>query len=86
MKVAVDTANHTLNVGPREVNNSVALLAILWVGVGMSTAYVVSMRDFRQKEKKRSCLKTNRAVTSPACPGVIPRPWLDQPIHGTWRL
>jgi len=36
--------------------------------------------------KKRSCLKTNRAVTSLACPGVIPRLWLDQPIQGTWWL
>jgi len=36
------------------------------------------------KTKKRSCLKTNRAVTSPACLGVIPRSWLDQPIQGTW--
>ena len=36
------------------------------------------MRDFRQKEKTRSCLKTNRAVTSLACPGVISRLWLDR--------
>ena len=35
------------------------------------------MRDFR---KKRSCLKTNRAVTSLACPGVISRLWPDQPL------
>jgi len=31
------------------------------------------------KKKKRSCLKTNRAVTSLAFPGVIFRLWPDQP-------
>jgi len=31
------------------------------------------------KKKNRSCLKTNWAVTSRACPGVISRLWPDQP-------
>jgi len=32
------------------------------------------------KKKKRSCLKTNRAVTSLACPGVIFRLRSDRPL------
>jgi len=52
--------------------------------LGFFKCFRRAMRDFRQK--KRGRLKTNRAVTSPACPGVISRPWLNQPIQGTWRL
>jgi len=36
------------------------------------------MRGFRQKEKK-SYLRTNRAMMSIACPGVISRLWPDRP-------
>jgi len=31
-------------------------------------------------KRKKKCLKTNRAVTSLACPGVISRLWPDRPL------
>jgi len=36
--------------------------------------------------KRKKKVASNRTVTSPACPGVILRPWLDQSIQGTWQL
>ena len=40
------------------------------------------MRDFHQKEKKK--LPQNKpSRDEPCCPGVIPRPWSDQPSRGT---
>jgi len=38
-----------------------------------------SKGGLRQKEKKKKLPQNKLTVTSPACPGLIPRPWLDQP-------
>ena len=43
------------------------------------------MRDFRQKETKKLPQNKPSRDEPYACPGVIPRPWSDQPIQETWR-
>jgi len=46
---------------------------------------VPEMRDFRQKEKKKNLPQNKPSRDEPCLAGVIPRPWSDQPIQGTWR-